>query len=159
METQQSNMYRYYLGDSQPKIYFNTYDPKLMQCVNYCSDCNKTQYDYKYRGHQCTKCQMCMGLTSFQNTLDLENVMRDVPYGPASRANKECGDFCDPELCEAWQDQLSRYHRCLDHQTLEQCRQRFGCKQWRGSRYRYTPPLPPKTTNCELCWINNYTNI
>jgi hypothetical protein len=76
-----------------------------------------------------------------------------------SMSNIPCSYFCSQELCDLWKLRYNAYENCKETKSNEDCRKQFGCKQWEGFRYRYTAPLPPYLTDCEPCWINNFTNI
>ena len=76
-----------------------------------------------------------------------------------STSNIGCDDYCGREVCDDWTNQMNLYEKCQLWNDVDECRKLFGCKQWEGNRYRLTPPLHPHLTDCQSCWINNYTNI
>ena len=77
----------------------------------------------------------------------------------STSAGIPCSDYCDTNVCEQWNMQNQLYQECQNWNDENECRKRFGCKQWEGHRYRLTPPLHPHLTDCEACWVNDYTNI
>ena len=79
--------------------------------------------------------------------------------GVVSSSDIGCEDYCGKAVCNDWKTQMNLYQECQLWNDSEECRKRFGCKQWEGNRYRLTPPLHPHLTDCEPCWLNGYTNI
>lgn len=137
---------------NQNRVNLNTIDHTARKCKFHCNECqNKTEGNL-LSDYSCNICKICL---NNKPKYDINKLTSAVTIN-----NGECTGYgCSPEVCELWNKQMNAYVECQKIKTQEECRKQFGCKQWEYSRYRYTAPLSPRLTNCEPCWINNYTNI
>ena len=160
---------------------FDNVYSNFRSCDRYCINCDRTKND-----NNCYKCYDCLKLP--QKPPKLSSIInlplhfpKEKPYIPlpfyeslpqtitvktkipssivSSMSDIPCSYYCGPELCNSWKKRNQLFEDCKKTNTNEECRIKYGCKQWEGFRYRYTAPLPPYLTDCEACWENNFTNI
>lgn len=161
---------------------FDNVYPNFVKCDNYCKNCDRT-----INNDNCIKCANCLKFGPKKPKLEsISNIVPQIPKEPPlipfpfyeSLLEKKCGGdfkrpshvaysmsdiscsyYCSKELCDSWEKRKQLFEDCKKTNNNEQCRAKYGCKQWEGWRYRFTAPLPPFMTDCKLCWEQNYTNI
>lgn len=160
---------------------FDNVYSNFLNCDKYCMKCDRMTDN-----NNCLKCYECLKQPMKKPKLEsITNIVppfpKEMPYIPfpfyetlphkvtittkipsgivSSLSDIPCSYYCSPELCNSWEKRNKLFEDCKKTNTNEQCRMKYGCKQWEGYRYRYTAPLPPYLTDCEPCWKNNYTNI
>lgn len=137
---------------NQNRVNLNSVDYILRKCKFHCNECQNSSSNNFLSEYSCDLCKNCLNNKPKYDSRKLTSAMT-IGVG-------ECSGYgCSQEVCKAWNNQMNAYIECQKLKSEEECRKRFGCKQWEFSRYRYTAPLSPRLTNCEPCWINNYTNI
>ena len=152
-----------YYGGTDTNVYFNdfysghfpsTYGRgRPIDCAKVCYDCetcNQSTLTQKMCVKDCTACTACMNMSAPSASPHL-HLSRN--YSPAN----ECAATCGMRTCYDFHKQWQRYRHCLQHHSTEHCKKRFGCKIYRGMRFRYAAPINPKNTNCVKCWESGFT--
>lgn len=75
------------------------------------------------------------------------------PYLPMM---SDTQSICGTAINDQYNDRMAKYRQCLKSKSVKECNEKFGCKNPGGFERRNTPPINPKYTNCQPCWMSGY---
>jgi hypothetical protein len=81
------------------------------------------------------------------------NNFYENPYLPMM---SDIESVCGSNISNQYRDRMDKYNECLKTKNIIECNEKFGCKNPKGFERRNTPPINPKYTNCQPCWMSGY---
>lgn len=128
---------------------------KPLDCIKACKDCETCNNSSFYQ-KMCTKdCNACTACLVASGPVTAPEAILSKNYSPMD----ECVSTCGMKTCYDYHMQMRKYKQCMSCNSAEHCNKRFGCRVYRGLRFKASPPIHPKHTGCVKCWETGFTML